>query len=156
MSCFVLLFSFSMSSHTWGRVGGGGEISRSMSLSLNSKTYHWITQFTYSSRTSRLCTHRHKNICCVGMKNPYYDSQQNIVIRNAWLMLNLSRAERKKVFLLTRLEQIQIFFEVLIITDIKGHEFVNSYTAYFFWSFKCSIKQHSDFSSEFWIKTLVS
>ena len=66
------------------------------------------------------------------MKNPYYDSQQNIVMRNAWLMLNLSRAERKKVFLLTRLEQIQIFFEVLIITDIKGHEFVNSYTAYFF------------------------
>ena len=90
------------------------------------------------------------------MKNPYHESQQDIVMRNAWLMLNLYRAERKKAFSLTRLKKIQIFFEVLIITDIKGHEFVNSYATYFFWSFKCSVKQHSDFSSEFWIKTSVS
>lgn len=83
------------------------------------------------------------------MKNPYHDSQQDIVTRNAWLMLNLHRAEGKKVFLLTRLKQIQIFFEVLIITDIKGHEFVNSYATYFFLIFQMQCE--AAFRLQLWI-----
>lgn len=37
-------------------------------------------------------------------------------------MLNfVNSKERKRAFLLTRLKQIQIYFEVLIITDMKVH-----------------------------------